>query len=453
LTSLNAVSTDLNLFDNFTQTLSWTAITPSTLGPSIIYRADSHQCDGCNIALLRNGNELTGYISAHGRYFTVKPEKSEKGGFLGTRISEIIPTQPANASNDTLQPSGMSARIPASNTPLTPVTLDILAVLSPQALAIDPAGTIRDQMLAYYNNGLSSSNTNITARYVGQYIQPGIEEQPVSFENWLGAIGNPTDGKFDQIHQQRDLVGADFVATFTATNPGGGPIGSAYLTNQLDRLFPETGFSINKLPTGTLDTYEVLAHELGHNSGAGHFLGDTLAEGLYSYSRGFVFGQPNTPNRGRDIMSYTAYCGFTCAFVGSYSSPEVFFLGNATGITGVADNALTLKQSAQFTSRIRPTGGIGNQVDISISSAIGIYRVPLEGTNTQSYVAPFPLTNTTTNTANNVQVTIDFYINDAAVRTGQQTSIFQEVFAQIGSSQQICTPSPALPPLIRLSSV
>jgi hypothetical protein len=448
LTSLNAVSTDLNLFANFSQTVSWTAIASSTLGPSIIYRADSHQCDGCNIGILRNGNELSGFIAARGRYFTVRPEKTNKGDFLGTRISEIVPVAPANSANDTLQASGISARIPANTAPLTPVTIDILAVLSPQALALDPAALKRDEMLTYYNNALSSSNSNITARYVGQYVQPGIEELPGDLFDWLRALGDPRDGIFDQVHQQRDLAGADFVAAFT-TITNRAFVGVAFELENILELHPSTGFSVTKLKTEAFELPDTLAHELGHAGGAGHHPGDPNAYGLYPYSRGSAFGQLNTPSRGRDIMTYQQFCGISslCTNIGSFSSPEVFFMGNATGITGVADNALTLRQSAQFVAAIRPAGGIGNRVDISTRFSNVGRLPPLTGPG-QLYQNPFVITNTTTNTANNVQVTIEFFVNDVPARIGQQTGVLQEVWVQPNPNQS-CTRTSSLPPTIR----
>src|SRR5262249_28178590 len=79
-----------------------------------------------------------------------------------------------------------------------------------------------------------------------------------------------------------------------------------------------------------------LAHECGHNMGAGHALGDG-GGGAYSYSYGWRFTASG--NTYRTVMAYSP--GFRIPY---FSNPSVSYLGVPTG-TSTANNSLTLTNS------------------------------------------------------------------------------------------------------------
>ena len=180
-----------------------------------------------------------------------------------------------------------------------------------------------------YDNSLAETQWNQV--YAWQ-LEPGQDPS-------LGQLTNPNDGIVDSVHDLRDVYGADQVAL---VDSGGGGV-----ANGLWNLDPESeavAFCWNGLDSFPF----VVAHEIGHNMGCCHALGDgggCPAEGglLFPFSNGLRFiGDSGT--QWRTVMAYSPGTR-----VQHFSNPDILFDGQPTGIPegrpGAADNTLTINLS------------------------------------------------------------------------------------------------------------
>ena len=174
----------------------------------------------------------------------------------------------------------------------------------------------------------------------------------------LSRLFRVSDGYMDQVHDLRDLVGADLVHLVVGRSDVGGlaALGGSFA---LTRSSTYAGW--------------VFAHELGHNMGLNHDRYEvsqkrTLgSRANYGYVNQRAF-EPNAPEsaRWRTIMAYTVQCvkvgGFGCALVSYFSNPELTYRGDpmgvpadnpSTGVDGPADAVGTLNDRREVTGNFR----------------------------------------------------------------------------------------------------
>ena len=214
--------------------------------------------------------------------------------------------------------------------------IDVLVAYTTQAR--DESGG-QDAMLALINLRFSDINTaNLVSaapfqwRLVHTMAAGYAESGDISAD--LGALQNPTDGHLDEVHAARDLYQADFVSLLIAQGSNNA-CGMAYQMMALDPNFENLAFGVTALDypgdayCGTL----TLSHELGHNLGNAHDRAHTPGNVLFPYSYGY-----QSPNGAfRDIMSYD--CPDGCARVNHWANPDVWYLGEPTGVDFETDPA------------------------------------------------------------------------------------------------------------------
>lgn len=158
----------------------------------------------------------------------------------------------------------------------------------------------------------------------------------------LGALRSTSDGVMDELHDLRDVTGADLVALLSES--GIGACGVAYLapTN------PTLGFSVTaqSCAVGNL----TFAHELGHNFGASHDA-DNAGSGFRSYGFGWRWNTSSGSLR-RSVMAYSPGSRRP-----NFSNPEVFNSGGATGNAQLADNARLIGETFPSVASFRTGGG------------------------------------------------------------------------------------------------
>ncbi len=138
-------------------------------------------------------------------------------------------------------------------------------------------------------------------------------------------------GHMNEVHELRDLVGADLVAMF-ADEPGVGGIAWIPLTSE---GIPELGFSVNRVQQ--MNNSYTLVHELGHNMGLHHSRNQAQAEapasgGVFLYSTGWRW-DGDDGNNYVSVMTYNlAADGVTQGTrVAHFSNPDVTYRGVPTG--------------------------------------------------------------------------------------------------------------------------
>ncbi|MCH7849919.1 MAG: hypothetical protein IIB53_16345 [Planctomycetes bacterium] len=208
---------------------------------------------------------------------------------------------------------------------------------------------VQDNNLAYMN-GLVETQMNLV------FVWPVyLDESEIT----LARLTNPDDGYMDDVHTLRNAYGADQVALIRS---GGGGV-----ANGLWNLNPESearAFCINGLASAPI---MVLAHEVGHNMGCCHAIGDGggCPPGgglLFPFSNGYrFFGDSGT--QWRTVMAYSP--GNLVAHI---SNPDVLFDGQPTGVPegepDAADNAQTINLSAFTVSNWRCNDGICEGLDL-----------------------------------------------------------------------------------------
>lgn len=193
-----------------------------------------------------------------------------------------------------------------------------------------------------YNNSLIATQLNLVHVAEISYDESG------SYQDHLLRLTSTTDGFMDEVHALRNLYFADMVALIV---DDGQYCGIAWLMPELSVDSQDSAFSVT---TWYCAANFVLAHELGHNMGCCHAVGDgggCLSGGLFPYSNGYRFNG-NGGQLWRTVMAYSPG-----SRIPNFSNPEILFDGQPTGIapgeSGNADNAFTINQTSPFIANYR----------------------------------------------------------------------------------------------------
>jgi hypothetical protein len=212
--------------------------------------------------------------------------------------------------------------------------IDVLVAYTAQAR--DESGG-QAAIEALINQRFSDMNTaNLASaapfewRLVGTMVVDYPESGNIGVD--LGALRTPGDGLLDEVHAARDLYQADLVALLIAQG-NNNACGMAFLMTELSADFAGYGFGVTALDypgdafCGTL----TLSHELGHNLGNAHDRAHYTGDVLFPYS----YGYQSPHETFRDIMSYD--CPGGCPRVNLWANPDVWYLGEPTGVDYEAD--------------------------------------------------------------------------------------------------------------------
>ena len=305
----------------------------SLLSPNTMSFIFSAPDIGCSAEIVLHKGELAGKIRAT---FEGRPESwSIASGPNGDHFT------PANGDPGRAQDCGgvigPNAEHPEEGgisglCPDTGALVDVLLAYTPAMAATFSSTTALETALAAdiasANSALTNSRVAMRFRIAGYFALTGNGSGTLSTD-LTSAIGT-TDGVWDNVHAERDAKGADIVAVIT--NSGGGGISAGGVDN------PASAFCVCGSVGGFL-----LAHELGHNMGCCHAVGDgggCDAGGFFPFSNGWRFDASGATYR--TVMAYTP--GTQIPY---YSNPDVRYLGQPTGVPGddpalSANNARTI---------------------------------------------------------------------------------------------------------------
>jgi hypothetical protein len=186
------------------------------------------------------------------------------------------------------------------------------------------------------NDAYAISSVTHRLRLVGR-VETAYNEVGGDFSTDLGRLRADNDGFIDEAHDLRDSEKADLVALVVGF---GGFCGLANVPSSTPS--PTRAFSINAFNCIDAGGGWTLVHEVGHNLGSGHDLGDS--GGIWGFSRGHILTGTTSGNTWSTIMVRRSQPGTR---IGYFSNPNVTFDGVACGVpvnqTNEADNSLTFR--------------------------------------------------------------------------------------------------------------
>lgn len=224
--------------------------------------------------------------------------------------------------------------------------IDVLVAYTTEAKN-DVGGTA--QMEARIDLAIAASNRAYVNSLIPFEIRL-VHSYEVDYNENTGAYGDHlraltfTDGMMDEIHELRDTYGADMVSLLV---DDGRSCGNAWTMRTNSTSFAGSAFSVVtwSCAVGNMS----FAHELGHNMGACHAVGDPCSGGTYSYSNGHRFVGDSGASW-RSVMAYAPG-----SRVEYFSNPDVEFDGAATGVLNVSQNGLTLSRTGPTVAQFRAT--------------------------------------------------------------------------------------------------
>ncbi len=215
--------------------------------------------------------------------------------------------------------------------------IDVLVVYTPSALS---AAGGESEMLALIDSAIDDTNIAYQNSSVNVMLNLVHAEQvsytEFSFQTDLSRLRDQGDGYLDYVHTLREIYSADMVSMVINNYQS---CGMAYQMTYLSPNFADYAFSVVHI--GCAVSNHSFAHELGHNFGCEHAVGDGEpplerdGSAIYDYAYGWRFGS----GQYRTIMAYSP--GIR---VPHFSNPYVFYAGYATGQpTFYADSAYNAK--------------------------------------------------------------------------------------------------------------
>ena len=260
-------------------------------------------------------------------------------------------------------------------------------------------------------------NTGLDEKFRFRLV--GVMVVPAESDDLNVALDAVTNGEKDwaDIKAMRDRVGADIVTTLIDTGSAYGTTGLGWsLMTTSFANFSEYGYNVCSVRAAAQS--HVVAHECGHNMGAGHSdrQADSPGPQLYPYSSGYYFKSGGTAYH--TIMAYSSdgFSQTTYQPVPYFSSPDYSYEGVSVGDKS-HDNSKTIEQTysavSQWRSQVVPesydvffTPETGTSFKDSILVTLepgkaGVeVRYTTDGTeptaSSSRYTGPFALTQTST---------------------------------------------------------
>lgn len=215
---------------------------------------------------------------------------------------------------------------------------------------------------AYQNSGITA-RLNLLMQLETDYVSG-------DFASDLNTLGNGGDGYLDWVQPLRDTIGADMVALIRKNGEYCGIAWLMYSNGPESQGIPYSVTAWSCLATQTF------AHELGHNMGCCHAVGDgggCTGGGIWPWSVGWRFnGRSGT--QFRTVMAYAPGNR-----IDHFSNPAVSYDGTPTGVpigqSNQADNASTINATWSTIGGFRCYRGPVQQVDCNANGRIDVLDV------------------------------------------------------------------------------
>jgi len=255
--------------------------------------------------------------------------------------------------------------------------VDLMIVYTPSAMSwASGQGGINLVIAQAVEKGqlvLDNSSAGISLRLVHSALVSYTESGSSSTD--LSRLTSTSDGFMDEIHQWRNIYGADMVDIFENVEDTGGIAWLLTLTGGQ----PGYAFSLVRVKQASW-TYTMI-HELGHNFGL-HHRKDQVTQpgpGIFSYSAGWRW-IGNNSSRYCSVMSYQeSWDGYSVAQVPYFSSPDIIYQGVPAGHAADGDNARTIRQTGPIVSNYRSEQAPEVYYWLTIRAAAGGTTIPVPG--------------------------------------------------------------------------
>ena len=359
---------EFTLFDDVKITLRLTDRSPSLLEGDV-FLAEASGYDGVkNAVVLRTEEGLTVDIQdfLKDRVYKVISTSS------GVTVQEIVPVKDGVNGYDVVAPSEVSP-VPGE---VEGVDVERSAADPDAPLAVADGGTTYvDILVAYDKNAASWANSN--GGGVNNFAQTAVAKMNTALGNTglnsyfqFRLVGvttvNVTASDVDtalkntknqvsgwgSIASKRDEVGADIVTTFINPSESQNYAGMGYALSSESSLSSFASWAYNACLIRYVSESHTLAHEVGHNMGAGHSTAQKSSPGpqLYNYSAGYYF-------TGTDKVKYCTIMSYTGEGPGGtrvpfYSSPNHSYKGVRVG-DSTHDNTRTIRGTYSYVAKWR----------------------------------------------------------------------------------------------------
>ncbi|MBR0296115.1 MAG: zinc-dependent metalloprotease [Paludibacteraceae bacterium] len=241
----------------------------------------------------------------------------------------------------------------ASVVPTTTPVIRVLFLYTNSALNLVGSGyqnevAMRTVVYTYINRAnLSFSNSNINAHMALAYLGPtSFNEASHSWDDVLDYFTTPNDGYIDEVHTLRNKYSADVCVLFINKSDYCGEA-------EAIKADDDEAFCIVHPTYGCNAKYTAI-HEIGHLVGCRHNYGVDVNLIPYRYGHGYYYYVENNPNASwRTMMAYENGCETGCQRILYWSNPDVYYQGNPTGTSGIANNARVWNNRASTVSDFR----------------------------------------------------------------------------------------------------
>ncbi|MDO4365652.1 MAG: chitobiase/beta-hexosaminidase C-terminal domain-containing protein [bacterium] len=320
---------------------------------------------------------------------------------------------------------GVPTKRSAASTDQASTVVDMLVAYDRPAAAWAKANgggvtNLAQQCVARMNGALANNGLDAAFRFRLVGVMAVDADGDGNLNDTLDKVTQKT-GAWAAVSAMRDAVGADVVSTMVDTGSAYGTTGLGWSLTQTTasdmRNFSE--YAYNVLSVRAAAQSHVMAHETGHNMGAGHADAQTSSPGPQSfiYSRGFYF-------TGTDKRAYHTVMAYNNDGYGNSYDPAPLFSDPDNAWAGVPagdathDNAQVLARTyavvAQFRAQkvalsydvfFSPEGGALFSDSVSVTLTPGkaglAIRYTTDGsdptaTHGSLYTSPLTLTKTTT---------------------------------------------------------
>ena len=247
----------------------------------------------------------------------------------------------------TAQPTADPVRLAAAASvePRAAVTVRALFAYTASSRGVTPdIELVALQSLAYANQTYANSDLDLEVEFAGTF-QTSLRESAdppggTGLSVDLGALRDTNDGRGDDVHAERDRVGADLVILFRASD-NTGTLGIAYTCAVSDDL----AFGIFEVDG--VGVAPVFTHEVGHNMGAAHQDNPTGC--------GAPDGRAYAP--ASDAWRTIMWSTLGSETIPYFSNPDVNYSGEPTGIEGTNNNARVVLSTASVIADFRSASG------------------------------------------------------------------------------------------------